>query len=85
MIGTGLIIFLIVLFVITLIATFAVMKREENKQKAYEERGETPEEELQRSFAYEKESLKSNVPTQIWLYTVTISLSLIVFAVFVFK
>lgn len=85
MMGPGFIIFMIILFIVTLIATFATLKKEENKQKAYEKQGDTPEEERKRSFEYENQSLKSNVPLQIWIYTLTIFLSLLVFAVYLYK
>lgn len=85
MISTGLIVFFIVLFIVALVATFYALKQEENKQKRYEEAGVTPEEELKRSFEYERKSLKSNVPVQVWIYTITITLSLVIFAVYVYK
>jgi heme/copper-type cytochrome/quinol oxidase subunit 2 len=83
--GPGLIIFFIVLFVVALVATFAILKKEENKQKMYEEQGDTLEEEMKRSAEYENRSLKSDVPLQIWIYVITILLSLLVFAVYLYK
>jgi hypothetical protein len=80
--NTGLIIFLVILFVAALIGTFFAFRQEENKMKKYEEEGDTPQDEIQRSLDYEKSSLKSNVPIQIWIYTITIFLSLLAFAIY---
>jgi type IV secretory pathway component VirB8 len=80
--NTGLIIFLIVLFAIALVGTFFAFRQEENKMKKYEEDGDTPQDEIQRSLDYEKSSLKSNVSIQVWIYVVAILLSLLAFAIY---
>ncbi|AIF45477.1 hypothetical protein [Virgibacillus sp. SK37] len=78
----GLLLFLFALFGVALWGTFYAFKQEEKKMKKYEEEGDTVEEQLKRSLEYEKSSLKSNVPIQIWIYTITILLSLIAFAIY---
>ncbi|APC48832.1 hypothetical protein [Virgibacillus halodenitrificans] len=80
--NTGLLLFLFVLFGVALWGTFYAFKQEEEKMKKYEEEGDTVEDQLKRSLEYEKSSLKSNVPIQIWIYTITILLSLIAFAIY---
>jgi len=77
--STGLIIFLVVLFIVTLVATYYAFKQEEKKMKEYEEKGETPEEELKRSLEYEASSLKSNISLQVWIYIVTLILAAVLF------
>ncbi|WP_373895837.1 hypothetical protein ACUL41_11410 [Virgibacillus natechei] len=81
--STGLIIILIVLFIGAIGGTFFAFRQEENKMKEYEEKGETADEELKRSRDYETSS-KSNITVQIWIYTITILVALIVFAVYIF-
>lgn len=84
MMSMGLIIVIAALFVIATVWTLYILKQEENKLKKYEEEGDTVENEIKRSLEYEKSSLKSNVPLQIWIYTITIVLSLIVFAFYAY-
>jgi hypothetical protein len=80
--NAGLIIILVILFVAALIGTFFAFRQEENKMKKYEEEGDTPQDEIRRSLDYEKSSLKSNVPIQVWIYTIAILLSLLAFAIY---
>ena len=75
--NTGIVIFLIVLFAAALAGTFFAFRQEENKIKRYEEEGVTPQDEIKRSLDYEKSSLKSNVPIQLWIYSIAIFLSLL--------
>ncbi|ALX47285.1 hypothetical protein [Lentibacillus amyloliquefaciens] len=82
--GIELFILLAVLFIAAIAGTFIAFKQEENKMKKYEEEGDTVEDQLRRSHEYESSSLKSNVPLQLIIYTVTIVASLIVFAVYLF-
>lgn len=82
--NTGLLIFLTVLFIAALAGTFFAFKQEEKKMKKYEEEGQTVQDELKRSLEYESSSLKSNVPIQIWIYVITIILSLVAFAIYLF-
>lgn len=84
MMGAGLIIFLIVLFVIAMWGTFYAFKQEDRKMKKYEDEGVTVEEELRRSNEYESSSLKTSLSVQIWIYVITIGLSLIAFAIYLF-
>ncbi|WP_164669255.1 hypothetical protein [Virgibacillus doumboii] len=79
-----LIILLAVLFIAALAGTLFAFKQEEKKMKKYEEEGDTIEDQLKRSHEYESSSLKSNVPLQIAIYSVTIVLSLVVFAFYIF-
>lgn len=78
-----LIIFLIVLFIASLLITMYIFKQEDRKIKALEDAGDTVQDELRRSHEYEKGSLKTNLPIQIWIYSVAIGLSLIVFFVYI--
>ncbi len=59
-----------------------VFKQEEKKLKQYEHE-DTVENELKRSHEYETQSLSSNVPRLLWIYSITIVLSLIVFLIYV--
>nr|WP_245251246.1 hypothetical protein [Virgibacillus litoralis] len=65
-----------------MVGTLLVFKQEENKMKRYEEEGDTVEDQLRRSHEYESSSLKSNLPLQLIIYTVTIIISLVVFAIY---
>ncbi|GGB48838.1 hypothetical protein GCM10011409_28010 [Lentibacillus populi] len=80
----GLIVFLIVLCLAALIGTMFVFKQEENKMKKYEEVGDSIEDQLRRSHEYETSSLKSNIPLLITIYAVTITVSLLVFVIYLF-
>lgn len=80
----GLIVFLIILFVITMILTMYAFKQEEKKMEKYEKEGDTVEDELKRSHEYESTSVKTYIPIQIWIYGVTIILSIIAFAIYFF-
>ena len=82
--GIGLIIFLIVLFIVAMVGTFYAFRQEENKMKKYGEEGQTFKDELRRSEEYEKRSLKSEVPSLLWIYVITIFLSLLAFAIYLF-
>jgi len=79
-----LLVFLAVVVVISLIWTLIIFKQEENKLKKYEQEGETGEEELRRAEEYEQDSLKRQMPRLIWIYVITIVLSLIVFGIYLF-
>lgn len=74
----------VIITLIALIWTLYIFKQEENKMKKYEVDGDTVENEINRSIAYESRSLKKNVPLQIWIYTITIVVSLIVFAIYIY-
>jgi cbb3-type cytochrome oxidase subunit 3 len=80
----GLIIFLIFLFILAILGTFFALKQEERKMKKYEVEGDTIEDQLSRSLEYESASLKSNVRTQIWIYSITITLALLAFFIYLF-
>lgn len=82
--GMGLILLLVVLFAAALIGTLFAFKQEENKMKRYEEEGDSIEDQLRRSHEYETASLKSNLPLQVAIYSVTIVLSLVIFAFYIF-
>lgn len=77
----GLIIFLVILFIITMLLTFYAFKIEEAKMKHYKDVGDTVEDELKRSLEYEATSVKKYIPIQIWMYVITtiISIALIVY------
>jgi len=77
----------IIMAIVTLIAliwTLYIFKQEENKMKKYETDGDTVKNEVNRSLEYETRSLKKNLPLQIWIYTITIVLSLVVFAIYLY-
>ncbi|GAA0421674.1 hypothetical protein JUJ52_11650 [Virgibacillus sp. AGTR] len=80
----GLILLLIVLFIAALGGTIFALKQEENKMKKYEEEGHTPQDELERSIEYESKSLSSNVPILTWIYSITILLAILAFAIYLF-
>ncbi|HLR68041.1 hypothetical protein [Virgibacillus alimentarius] len=84
MMSLGLIIVIILLFMIATVWTLYIFKQEENKLKKYEKEGDTIENEMKRSLDYEKSSLKSNVPLQIWIYSITIVLSLAAFGIYLY-
>jgi len=88
MLGMNMTIWLsIIMAIVTLIAliwTLYIFKQEENKMKKYESDGDTVENEVNRSLEYETRSLKKNLPLQIWIYTITIVLSLVVFAIYIY-
>lgn len=63
-------IFLGVLFVVTLLLTLYAFLQEEKKMKQYEEEGDTIENELNRSHEYEKNSIRTYIPIQVWIYVV---------------
>ena len=73
-----------IVILIALIWTLYIFKQEENKMKKYEADGDTVENEITRSLEYESHSLKKNVPLQIWIYTITIVASLVVFAIYIY-
>lgn len=79
-----LIVFLVILFIFTLIATLLIFKQEENKLKQYEQLGDTVENEMNRSKEYETQSLKTNVPILSWIYGVTILLGLVALFIYMF-
>jgi cbb3-type cytochrome oxidase subunit 3 len=84
LVHNGLIIFLIFLFILAILGTFFALKQEERKMKKYEEEGDTIEDQLSRSLEYESTSLKSNVRSQIWIYSITITLALLAFFIYLF-
>ncbi|HLS61040.1 MAG TPA: hypothetical protein VK044_07920 [Virgibacillus sp.] len=73
-----LIIFLIVLFIIAMALTFYAFGQEERKMKKLEDAGDTVEDELQRSHDYEATSIRTYIPIQLWIYAISIILTIIV-------
>lgn len=78
------IIFLAIVIIIAFIWTYKIFKDEERKLRQYEEIGATAEEELKRSHEYEKKSLLRNMKNLTWIYVITITLSLIIFAFYIY-
>lgn len=68
---TMLIIASLVLILIAGIVTLLAFKQEENKIESYKEQNLSPIEERKRSQEYEENSVSSVVPLQIWTYTIT--------------
>lgn len=73
-----------VVCLIAVVLTLYGMKQEEDKQKKYEEAGKEAVSELERSLEYETKSLKSNLPSLIWIYVITIGLSMLALAFYIF-
>ncbi len=73
-----------VVCLIAVVLTLYGMKQEEDKQKKYEKAGEEAVSELARSLEYETKSLKSNLPSLIWIYVITIGLSMLALAFYIF-
>lgn len=69
---------------IAVVLTLYGMKQEEDKQRKYEEAGEGAASEFARSLEYETKSLKSNLPSLILIYVITISLSILALAFYIF-
>ena len=75
-------VFLIVVLVISFVWTLRIFKQEENKIKEYEEQGQTAKEELKRAEEYEEKSLHRDMPRLLWIYAITIGLSLVIFGIY---
>lgn len=73
----GLIIFLIILFIITMLLTLFAFKQEETKMKKIKDEGNTVENEIKRSKEYESTSVKNYLPIQMWIYGITILLGVV--------
>lgn len=71
-----------VLCIIATIVTYRVLKEEEKKQKSYEEKGATAEDEYQRSLEYEKTSWKTNIPRLTWIYVIATLASIVAFVIY---
>ncbi|UFT99669.1 hypothetical protein KO561_01445 [Radiobacillus kanasensis] len=78
-----LIIFLIILFILTLGGTLYVVFQEDKKIKKYEQEGDSPEAQLQRSKDYETSSLKSNIPILGIIYGVTFLLAIVAIVIYI--
>lgn len=74
----------IVVCIIGGLITLRVLKEEENKQRQYEESGETAKGELERSLEYEEKSWSSNVPKLTWIYVVSTVLSIIALVIYMY-
>ncbi len=77
-----LIVFLILLFIVTMAITLYVFFQEEKKMKQYEAEGDTVENELRRSHEYEATSIKYHIPIQIWIYSITFIIIFIAFLIY---
>ncbi|HZW67113.1 MAG TPA: hypothetical protein VFF20_00660 [Pseudogracilibacillus sp.] len=78
-------VFLIILFIITMIMTWYAFKKQEDKIKAYEQGEHDFDGEYQRSIEYEKTSIKKYLPIQLWVYAITTILTLLFILYFVYK
>lgn len=67
--NTILIVFSTVLVIVAGVVTWLAVKQEDKKIE--EHKKETPEEARQRSLEYEKNSVSSMIPVQIWAYGIT--------------
>jgi len=79
-----LIIFLIILFLITMILTLYAFKQEEMKMKKYEEEGDTVADELKRSHEYESTSVQNYLPIQGWIYIISIIVTIVAFVIYLY-
>jgi len=79
-----LIIFLIILFLITMVLTLYAFKQEEMKMKKYEEEGDTVADELKRSHEYESTSVKNYLPIQGWIYVIAIIATIVAFVIYLY-
>lgn len=79
-----LIIFLVILFIITMALTLYAFRQEEMKIKKYEEEGDTVQDEIRRSHEYEATSIKKYLPIQIWIYAITIIIGVIAFLIYLY-
>ncbi len=70
---------------IALGTTLFAFKQEENKLRRYEEEGDSPENERIRSSEYEVNSLKTNVPILIGIYSLAVLIGLIAFMFYIFN
>lgn len=80
----SLIIFLVILFIITMVLTLYAFRQEDMKIKKYEEEGDTVHDELKRSHEYESTSIKTYLPIQIWIYIITFVVGTIAFLIYLF-
>ena len=81
---TTLIIILSILFIITMIITLYAFLHEEKKLKKYEAEGDSFANEMKRSYEYEQTSVKKYIPIQIWIYSVSIVLAIIMFVIYLY-
>lgn len=79
-----LIIFLILLFIITVAGTLFVGLQENKKAEDYEKDGDSPAAQLKRSEEYEKSSLKTNVPILLFIYITTFLLAIIAIGLYIY-
>lgn len=79
-----LIIFLVVLFIITMALTLYAFRQEDMKMKKYEEEGDTVQDELRRSHEYEATSIKTYIPIQIWIYAITFIIGIVAFLLYLY-
>ncbi|GIN21396.1 MAG TPA: hypothetical protein DEO65_11785 [Bacillus bacterium] len=68
----------IIVSIAALVGTFLVGRDVSRQMKQYEEEGDTVENELSRSHAYEKTSLKYNIKRLSWMYAALMFVVLIV-------
>ncbi|WP_246001218.1 hypothetical protein [Oceanobacillus piezotolerans] len=81
---TFMIVFIAIILVVAVVATFIILKQEETKMKTYEEEGETVKDELKRSHEYESSSLSKNVKNLSWIYAIVTIMSFVVLAIYIY-
>ncbi|HLS06344.1 MAG TPA: hypothetical protein VK079_00230 [Bacillota bacterium] len=79
-----LIIFLSVLFIVTVALTVYAFMQQEKQIKEYEEQGDTVADELERSLEYEKKSIGYHMPVQVVFYLVSLVLIMVGTVVFIY-
>lgn len=83
MLHYGLILFLVLLFIITIMLTLYALRQEDEKMKKYEKE-DTAYDELKRSHEYEKTSIRTYLPIQIWIYVIFFLVGGIIFFLYVY-
>ncbi|HLR64068.1 MAG TPA: hypothetical protein VK075_01430 [Pseudogracilibacillus sp.] len=67
----------LILSIIAGIITIYALKQEDRKIKQYQSEGHNPANDLKRSHDYEKESVSSVLPVQIWAYGICTVITLV--------
>lgn len=81
--SVGLIVILTIIFLVAMFFTFYAFRQEDQKIKKYEREGDTVQDELKRSLEYEENSVKKYIPIQIWIYAISIIVTLIIVIYFI--
>lgn len=75
-------IILIVLGIITVYITYRIFNKEEKRQERLDDEDDSAKNEMERSLEYETTSITMNLKRLVWIYAITLPLSLIIFFIF---